>query len=238
MTTGPTPSEPQGSTGLPTAVQTPAVHALLTNERRQAMHRVLSERDGELGPDSRGLADKYLGALFALHRPENPECLPQAAHSMRELIEALPVAFDVPSVDYDALVPRIRILVESWKRIEADGPENAAGNERRFQEVMRAFAGDFQAVGVARREQAEATIIGMDVSGRNPPPEIQDLRVREFLVYRTYFVQSCHHGSTTREEFVQMLDAFERFILDYRWPDTYEDIGTLRHIIEEGERHA
>ncbi len=202
------------------------------------MYAALIEKDAELGADSRSLASKYLGALFTRSHDDNPECIPQAAHSLRELIDALPFAFEAPALDYEQLLPRVRRLIDCWERIVSEDPEAAAQNRERFDKEMDQFGRDFVAVRVTRRAQAGEIITRMDVSGRNPPEEVHALRVSELGVYRDYFVRACHHGTTTREKFDQMLLSFERFFLDYRRPDTYEDASALRRLVKEAEGNA
>lgn len=231
------PSEPD-ETALPTSSSTPEDNPLLTNDRRRAMHAALSEKDAELGALSRSLASKYLGALHAHSQKVNPENLAQAAHSLRELIDDLPVVFEAPAVDYESLLPRVRRLLKTWERIAAEGRNNAGQNRERFESEMAQFAEVFTAVRVTRRAQAGEIITRMDVSQRDLPAEVQDLRISELGLYREYFLKVCHHGTTTPKKFEQMLESFERFVLDYRQPTTYEDATTLKRIVREAEGNA
>jgi hypothetical protein len=48
-----------------------------------ALYEALGERAEEL-------ARMYIGALIVLANPDNPDRLPQAAHSLRELMEKIP----------------------------------------------------------------------------------------------------------------------------------------------------
>ena len=55
------------------------------NGGQRALHNLLLQRDS-------GLASMYLGGVVALRQLENPERYSQSAHSLREMLDAMPTA--------------------------------------------------------------------------------------------------------------------------------------------------
>ena len=86
---------------------------------------VLSPDQGLLGPQRALydaltkkyslLAQMYVGAIMILRQPDNPERLPLAAHSLRELMEKIPVAVDVHTPAHaEPLMAKLREVEDQW----------------------------------------------------------------------------------------------------------------------------
>ena len=235
MADQPSPSEVPDSTNLPAPSATPE-HFALTGEAGRILHRRLRRKDDELPNNLPPLAPIYLGAKIARLRTDNPECLSHAAHSLRELIDALPAKYpNVPSFAHTDLVTRVRGLLGAWDAYEG-APQSARDLARAtFEEAIAEFARDAADVRVSRRQQAEALIAAMDPSGRSLPPVIADLRVDEWAAHRTFFVRACHHGSTTPEEFDSMLEEFEDFLVDRLGLRAFRNQAVLERLIGQAE---
>ena len=68
-----------------------------------------------LGEIHQNLADKYLGALTAISS-NNPDRLAQTAHSLRELIEKLPMYIGMPFRSAN-LGEKVQNLAQQWKKV-------------------------------------------------------------------------------------------------------------------------
>src|SRR5687768_1740148 len=76
-----------------------------------ALIEALNDRDTRLGPI-------YLGAVRALLDATNPERVPQAAHSIRELLEKLPRWIDAPVSAGPSLKERTNRLSQDVERAQ------------------------------------------------------------------------------------------------------------------------
>lgn len=210
-------------------------HPALRSEASRTLFAVLDEKDREDAASIYKLSPIYLGAKVTIRHTNNPDYLAQAAHSIRELIDRLPKRFDVPTFEYQDLRSRARVLVDTWKAIPGGNPKATEAARAKFEKVMNRFATELDAVTITRRVEAGKLISSMDASGRTMPPVIANLRVAEWGAYRGYFVVACHHGETTQEEFDQMLEQFELFLLDRLRPRAVADQAALKAIVAEGE---
>ena len=97
----PGPSHPSG---LPPA---PAGQPLSGKQR--SLLEALTAKDQQLG-------EMYIGALLALHQPTNRERFSQAAHTLREMINRLPVALGLSTETLlkDRLGDRLQRPEQTW----------------------------------------------------------------------------------------------------------------------------
>lgn len=207
--------------------------ALILSGQQRAVLDALAEQDRRLG-------DMYAGALSVLGQTSNPERLAQAAHSLRELIEKLPRYLDVPAPRKPpTLKEEVRRLVAAWRKA---GVEPSAVNARRAGDFFKAFERFviwFEGVHLTMREQAAATIRGLDPSGRPLPTPIEDLRIKEWQECNWFFQGVSHHNKEcSSDDLRQWLDVLERFLLDLLRPRTFDDFSAIDRLIEEGERNA
>lgn len=236
MADQPSPSEAPDGTGLPSSDGAPE-HSALTGESARILHRRLGRKDAESPNSLPPLAPMYLGAKIARLRTDNPEYLSHAAHSLRELIDALPTKYpSVPTFAYADLVSRVRKLLDAWGKYQSALPPGDVQGRTEFERRMLKFASESDDVRVTRRQQAGALIAAMDPSGRQLPPVIAGLRVDEWAVYRDFFVRACHHGATTPEEFDGMLEPFEGFLVDRLGLRAFQNQAVLEQLIKETER--
>src|SRR5438309_1197073 len=80
------------------------------SSQQRAVHDALNGKDERL-------ASMYQGVLAALHNVGNPERFPQAAQSVRELMEKLPAYLNIPLRKApEHLKIRVRELAEDWAK--------------------------------------------------------------------------------------------------------------------------
>ena len=206
-----------------------------------AVYRALAEKDGRL-------AGWYAGARKTFADAKNPERFPQAAHSIRELMNNLHSIADVPvKADTGNLGSEFAVMTERWQRAQRTSDCYVGG--RWEGEIDPAARRGFEAVEVIiewdannrpkRVEVQRLTIRSLDVSGRDLPGWIEDAFIRMWDEWRTFFIKVCHHGhETTEEEFSATLEELERFILDRLKPRTFTEQATLDELIAEAERGA
>src|SRR5260221_1241056 len=89
MTERPTPSESNSYGSEPSLSPAVEAHPALSNPDKRALYEELQREDAKLTSPS-SLAQMYLGALMTRSQLANPECLVQAAQSIRELMEKMP----------------------------------------------------------------------------------------------------------------------------------------------------
>jgi len=223
---------------IPSTAPSRAAHPALRSVASQTLIVVLEDKDGQQPDSIYKLAPLYLGAKMTLRQTDNPDYLAQAAHSIRELIDALPKRFDVPTFEYQDLRSRSRILVDAWKKVDHSNRASSPKARAKFEKEMARFATELDAVTVTRRAEAGMLISSMDVSGRRMPTVIEDLRVSEWGAYRVFFGGAFHHGGITSDDLEQMLEQFEIFLLDRLRPRAVADQSALKAIVQEGEARA
>jgi hypothetical protein len=191
------------------------------------------------------LAEYYLGALAALDHQPNPDRLPQAAHSIRELIEKLPSAVGIGYQETGgSLKVRVQGLREGWTLARArsssvdprgwNGPIDS--HLHRYLRSSDRFFAWFEkqhptrAVETAKLLQA----FGRDGAGL-PAEQLEQVQVKSWASLRNYFQSTAHHKHTTAEEFTERLAEFERFILSLLTPRTFESFDALDDILQASE---
>lgn len=214
------------------ASSAPAPPLVLSGQRRAVLD-ALSEQD-------RRLADMYAGALHVIGQSSNPERLPQAAHSIRELIEKLPRYLDVPTPTAPpSLKEEVRSLVTAWREAAIDPATFDARRAADFLHKFERFAAWFESVHLTLRQRAAATVRRLDPLGRALPTPIEKLRIKEWQECNGFFQGVSHHTKPcTDDELHQWLDVLERFLLDRLRPRTFDDFSEIDKLIEEGERDA
>jgi hypothetical protein len=227
----PGPSYPSGP------APTPAGQPLSGKQR--ALLEALTAMDQRLG-------EMYL-ALLALQQPSNRERFSQAGHTLRELINRLPVALGLST---DALLKerlgdRLQQPENAWDTAVRKSTCLKDGNwtgtiDRPLATALTAIHRFFDWKKMSqprRRHEMTQTVRGLDVSGRRLPERIEQLVVAQWDEMRDYFVSVCHYRvKTNEEEFLSYLDVLETFILDRVRPRTFATFDALDAIIEEASR--
>lgn len=189
----------------------------------------------------------YRGALAVLATTGNPDSLAQSAHSLRELIEKLPEHLDetVTRLNYNLgnETKNVANQLESAKRSKCrqDGSwaEEIDNPLRSFLGKVEQFLDSFEEHRPKRRTQTEKVLKNLDPTGRPLPGPIQDLRVKEWDHYHSFFQAVSHHRKTVSlEEFNLVAEAFELYLVEKLIPRTFEDYDVIDRLVDEGERDA
>jgi hypothetical protein len=218
------------SESLPVAAGSPVLSA-----QQQAFFDVLNRRD-------RRLADMYLGALWVLNQGSNPDRVPQAAHSMRELMEKLPRYLELPvPKNPTSLSYQVDSLQAKWKRVQQH-PEGVTPTNDRLWNFLKELQLFFDAVeqnGVYWKDIGRLIQDELDPAGLPLPKVLRDQRAADWVTLRNYFVKVCHHGSPTDAvDLADKIDALETFLLDYLRPRTLDNQAEILALIREGEAHG
>jgi hypothetical protein len=229
------PDESSGQASLAEQLAEPAVSVLAGGS-----HRTLYEALRTMSPK---LGSLYLGALITHANEGNPDRLPQAAHSLRELMNAMPKALgvEVKALD-ERLGDRLDSFRGSWTplhaRGQADDPWNGQIDRpiRRFLTRSGRFFSWYDDHRPRRRAEFGDTLNRLTPSTRVLPAELQATNIAVWESMRDYFIAVCHHRETTdAETFDRRLDQLKSFLLDRMRPRTFDDFDAMDAVIAEGE---
>ena len=192
---------------------------------------------------SSALAEMYVGACVALGDDKNPQRVFIAAYCCRELMDHMPDYLDVPSPrEPPGLNGLIHdLLLPAWGRLEAAAGDEAITKATTvFLKRCRDFLRKFQEANVTRTRRSAMTLDKIDPSSGHLPQVLQDARIREWAEFSNYFNAVLHHNQPDCPvaEFRRRMTAFERFLLTYLRPRTFDDYTLIDQIIAEGERDA
>ena len=218
-------------------------------EKFSNQQRALLQALSEVGRPPAGdrLAACYLGALSALGNSNNPERLPQAGHSLREMMDMIPVAIELPG---EALRERLgneaAKLETQWNAAQGsaclqDGEWSGSIDQRlkRFLDAAKRFYSWKAKHQPRRRIEFDTVLAELDASGHPPPGVLRELNVQAWMKMHDYFVAVAHHGEGVDSgEFESWLDALEKTILNLLVPRTFEGFDEIDAILEDDEIDA
>jgi hypothetical protein len=185
---------------------------------------------------SRALAGMYRGALIVFQDAENPERIPQAAHSVRELMEKL--AYSGFSDKAENMGDHTGPLKELWLEYKQSVDITASGlvDQRVGPLLMTVlqrfdvFMGWIDHNRMRGRTQAQRVLEDLKASGFTMPPEQQKRNIAQWKSLRDYFVKVAHHKETDDATFRERLAELESFLLALWMPDTAGDFAELDQI--------
>lgn len=221
----------------------PSAAAVGMSQAQRALLDALRERDARLVATYQAVA--YLTTAEGL-----PDQLSLAAHAMRELMDRLPIAFDLPIENKDNLLNRIDALRRSLERAEEtsgcrttdgwsgeiDGPLEHVLN------VAREVVTSRKEYWPSRREVAVSLMNELEPTLGRRPPSLVKREARLWSELRHYFEQVSHHHyvidgvETTQEDLRTRVQALEGLLLDKLRPTTTQDldeIDMLMHAVGE-----
>ncbi len=188
------------------------------------------------------LGDWYLGAIYALKNHHNPDCVSQAAQSLRELLEKLPrvvLGMDV-QVSSSGFKGMRRDLYErfskdkkryhkEWKGKKIDGHlAKTLGKIDRYLELNRQ---------PTRKEMTQKAIEKIDPMAIYFDIEIQEQnRNRLHSVLEKMEGYAHHKTSGGIADFEKCLKTFEILILELLAPITTQDQQEIRSILQRSVR--
>ncbi len=187
------------------------------------------------------LGDWYLGALYALENPYNPDRISQAAQSLRELVEKLPrVVYesDVQTYDFPGMRQGIRERFvndknryrEIWKDKKIDA---------RLDETLRRIDRYLQLnLQPSRKEQIQIAIRNIDPMADQMGTDIQNRKRDAFHKTWSQLEGFAHHRSIrARDEmkFMENVETLERLVYDLLAPITAQDQQEIQSILGKSE---
>lgn len=189
------------------------------------------------------LADLYLGAMLVLRDAANPTRFAQAAHVLREILNAVlkVVSNDVSARPGD-MGTKIRPSEAAWKRVlQAQGKENRASWQ--MDEDLEAFLDSFGEFFEwkardrgERRDQMRRAVRRLDASRRALPPVLEEEVVGDGMKLLRFFIKVCHFNVETDEgQFQVRVAEFESFLMARLRPRTFADQEALDVVIAEAE---
>lgn len=181
----------------------------------------------------------YLGSLRALADDGNPDRHPQAAHSLREIMQNLPRHLDVGVPPRGAsLGDKARNLIDAW----GDRPACPSVGEpidkalAAFLQKFLDFVGWHHLHKPQQKVRAAAIISGLDPTRIALPAPIRESRAEEWRQCQSFFVQVAHHsGGWSEADFMKWVAFFEEMLIGYLQPQTFTDWDEIDALIAEGE---
>lgn len=198
-----------------------------------------------LSEKSEDLANMLKGAWVALNTTDNPDVLPQVAHSVRELMEKASIKLpDVPiEQGSNNLKNDVSVLNDKWSAMAQGRQEISTWRgeiDETLREILRdfdTFFADFSTKYQPRNEQNATLIQALDESEGQMPAHILSARLKQWNDIREFFLSAAHHGkpAVTADEVAQAVANLEEFLLDLISPEPIPDINALDILIAEGE---
>jgi hypothetical protein len=191
-----------------------------------------------LDPQWAGL---YLGAILVLRQPSNPARHVQAAHVLREILDAVLEASSAEGEQTNQTMGnRIKGPEAAWKRVLGMQPRRGMDgwllddDMKGFLDSIEEFFEWKRRNRMLRRDQMRRAVRHLDASGRPMPSPVEDAAVREGMDLREYFTRTCHLENTIEESaFLGRLGRLETFLLVRLRPRTFDDQNALDEILRK-----
>lgn len=194
--------------------------------------------------DKYSLADWYLGALYALQNPYNPDRFSQAAQSMRELLEKLPRVFvEVEIQEYRSEIKDLRRDIRKRLGIDklhyADDWRNnniTSHFDKTIRKIERYFEISQQP---SRSEQVESALRKVDPMYEILDHEVKEQKNKAFMGLWSDFEKIAHHKKLSDPAVIfKLIEDCENLILELLAPITAKDqveIGKLMAVDQPSE---
>ncbi len=190
------------------------------------------------------LSQWYLGALYAVNNPYNPDRFSQAAQSLRELLEKLPRAVgesDLPAGSRLNFQGKRRELNARIVKDMERYPDGWEGEEidPRLARTLREVAEYFRlSREPTRREQIQGAVANVDPLVDQMDNATRD-RKRNRIVFLWRQLESfAHHQSYDEGAFHACLRTLERTVVDLLAPITAQDQQEIQSILDITVRTA
>ena len=203
--------------------------------RQQDVLQSLRSSETERYPLSRW----YLGALNTVSDKHNSDRFSQAAHSLRELIEKLPLVIhesDVQVGMYDVTSHRRDI----YNRLQKDRIRYADGwssqvIDPQLSNTLKKVENYFKSVQrPSRREKIQKSVASVDPLVHQLDKSIQESKLDQILQVWQELEQIAHHRRTPQaSEFEESLRSLEAIILDLLAPKTAQDQNEIQSILSQ-----
>ena len=215
-------------------VSTPLV---LTDQQRNVLE-ALQNKQTEKYP----LSEWYLGALYALDNPYNPDRIAQAAHSLRELIEKLPRVVQGSDVqtdttDFKGMRRSINNRISKDKERYSEGWKNKK-IDARLDKTLRKIENYFERNQLPTRdEQMQQAVATIDPMVNSLDSEIRERKRKQLHRLWKRLERFAHHSNNPDVvEFSNCLKELENTIYDLLAPITAQDQEKIQTILKAPDR--
>lgn len=222
-----------------------AINGITLNNETQELIRMLNDEY-----NAQSLSDMLHGAWVTIKLPgDNPDKLPQAAHSIREFMEkSHDYLVEVPvKRDGNGLKSAVISLNDKWttatNNTKSINISDWSGTvDSQFQKILKAlgeFFATFSAEHRPRRAQHQAVLKSLDGSGQPLPKAIMEQRLKLWSGLDDFFKDVAHHQKTTTiDALANKVSELENLILNAKYPERsvpIEVLAALDSAIAEGE---
>ena len=215
---------------------------VLTSWQRQVLE-ALKDKETEKFP----LSDWYHGALYALDNPNNPDRVSQAANSLRELLDKLPL-----------VVEGIDIQRKTSGHVESRSPQMRSHIEKHISTYKERNPGDWNGQEIdsdlakalkiveeyielnkrpTRRQKMQKAVAVIDPMVDRLDSKIQETKRNQLLNLWQRLERFAHHNSKPdKEEFRKCLGELEKTVFDLLAPITAQDQREIQMILQRPDR--
>lgn len=185
------------------------------------------------------LSNWYLGALYALDNPHNPDRFSQAAQSLRELIEKLPRV--VGEMDIPGSLRDMRSNIDARLTKDKERYGNAWEDKKVDCELAKTL-GEINRYLMAnqqptRRERVQSALAKLDPMAEHLDSDVRQ-RKRDAIhkLWKKLEGYAHHQNERTLEDFNECLTILERTVLELLAPITAQDQQEIRSILDRPVR--
>jgi hypothetical protein len=206
-------------------------------DHQRELAAALAAKDGRL-------ARMYLGCVHVLADTANPDALALAAYAARELMRAVPKAFDVPMKAHEeGGWVKVRVLEDKWASTIArtacrqEGGDWDGPIDRHLKALLRAFDEYFAWMREHMpRRKAETMVAIRRLENARPLPEhLEVMNVAKWEDLASYFNRILHHGvEPERRTLEEALYSLEYFLLARMKPRTFDDFAEIDALLRGG----
>lgn len=200
----------------------------------------------ELNKLDASVGRRYTAGLRVLADVQNPERFGLAAHAFRELMGMLLKYVDLAIETHTDMTTMVKGFESKWEGAQHSSCLQVAGWEgpidiplQGFLLSAGAFFSWFQTEHPKRRDQSSMLLERLDIAQRPLPEPLAKTNLQFWEQTRRYFNKVAHFDyQPTEDEFVTRLGRLERFLLDLRRPQTFDDqveLAALIHSVEVGD---
>ena len=210
---------------------------VLTSWQRQVLE-ALEGTETEKYP----LSKWYLGAVYALDSPYNPDYLSQAAQSLRELLEKLPLVVQESNVQrgwsgFKGMRSNIEKHISAYKD-HYPGDWKGQKIDNRLAKALR-MVEDYLQLNKqpTRRERIQRAVEDIDPMVNQLGNKIRETKRDQLLSLWQRLEAFAHHSSEPdEEEFRKCLAELERVVFDLFAPITAQDQKKIQKILSCSDR--
>lgn len=183
------------------------------------------------------LGDWYLGALYALQNKYNPDRIAQAAHSLRELLEKLPIVVCKSDIELPNFKEMRKNIYKRWiedkERYDGKWRDKKIDNQldKTLQEIDEYLERNQSPT---RIEQIQSAMRENDPMADISNPKIQKARDDQLRKLWNKLQSFVHHGRNLEEQsFMECFSAVDQIIFEQLAPITAQNQQEIRTILEK-----